>query len=164
MSDIGAMNYRKQDINLKEIIEASFAGIAKNFRDKHITVKLDFDRREEIEVFADPDRLKQLFNNLMVNSCRYTESGGETEVKVRVGSKTVVTDIMDSAPGVDETELPRLFDRLYRPDSSRNRQTGGAGLGLSICKNIVVAHNGEISAGASPLGGLRVTVELPLES
>ena len=164
MSDIGAMNYRKQDINLKEIIEASFAGIAKNFRDKHITVKLDFDRREDIEVFADPDRLKQLFNNLMVNSCRYTESGGETEVKVRVGSKTVVTDIMDSAPGVDETELPRLFDRLYRPDSSRNRQTGGAGLGLSICKNIVVAHNGEISAGASPLGGLRVTVELPLES
>ena len=164
MSDIGAMNYRKQGINLREIIEASFAGIAKNFRDKHINVKLDFDRREQIEVFADPDRLKQLFINLMVNSCRYTENGGEMEVKVRVRSKTVVTDIMDSAPGVDETELPRLFDRLYRPDSSRNRQTGGAGLGLSICKNIVTAHDGEISAGASPLGGLRITVELPLES
>ena len=164
MSDIGAMNYHKQNVNLKEIIEVSYEGIAKNFRDKHIRVTLDFNHHENFEVFADPDRLNQLFTNLMVNSCRYTDSGGEMEVKVRAGNKTVVTDIMDSAPGVDETELPRLFERLYRPDSSRNRQTGGAGLGLSICKNIVAAHDGKITAGASPLSGLRITVELPLES
>ena len=163
MSDIGAMNYHKQDIDLKEIIESSFGGITKNFQDKHIDVYMDFSGREEIGLFADPDRLTQLFTNLMVNSCRYTDSGGKMQIKVLVGAKSVVVDIMDSAPGVDESELPRLFDRLYRPDSSRNRQTGGAGLGLSICKNIVAAHDGTISAGISPLGGLRITVELPLE-
>jgi len=163
MSDIGAMNYRKQDVDLKEIIESSYGGIANNFQNKHIGVQMDFSGREEIGVFADPDRLTQLFTNLMVNSCRYTDSGGEMQIKVLVGAKSVVVDIIDSAPGVDEVELPRLFDRLYRPDSSRNRQTGGAGLGLSICKNIVAAHNGEISAGISSLGGLRITVELPFE-
>jgi two-component system sensor histidine kinase BaeS len=164
MSDIGALNYRKQIINLKQIIEASYGGVAKNFQDKHIAVELDFNRGEDFTVFADPDRLKQLFTNLLVNSCRYTDRGGELQIKVAAGTKTVMVNLMDSAPGVDAAELPRLFERLYRPDSSRNRQTGGAGLGLSICKNIVSAHDGTISAAASPLGGLWILVELPLES
>ena len=164
MSDIGAMNYRKQSVDLKEIIESSFTGIEKNFEEKHITVEFDFGGREDIQVFADPDRLKQMFTNLLVNSYRYTDSGGKMKVNVSTGNKMVVVEIMDSAPGVDEDELPRLFERLYRPDASRNRRTGGAGLGLSICRNIVAAHDGRIYAGVSPLGGLKITVELPLES
>lgn len=164
MSDIGAMNYRKQSMDLKDIIEVSFAGVAKNFEEKKITVEFDFGGREDIEVFADPDRLKQMFTNLLVNSYRYTDPGGKLSIGVSTGSKMVVVDLADSAPGVDEAELPRLFERLYRPDASRNRRSGGAGLGLSICKNIVTAHDGEIYAGVSPLGGLMITVELPLGS
>lgn len=68
---------------------------------------------------------------------------------------------MDSAPGVPHSELKLLFERLYRVESSRNRLTGGAGLGLAICRNIVEAHGGNITAKPSPLGGLWIRTELP---
>ena len=77
-------------------------------------------------------------------------------------ARTVIIDFQDSAPGVDEADRERLFERLFRVESSRNRATGGAGLGLAICRNIVEAHLGKISDQSSPLGGLWIQVELPL--
>ncbi len=71
-------------------------------------------------------------------------------------------DFQDSSPGVPEQELPKLFDRLYRVESSRSRARGGAGLGLAISRNIVTAHDGEISASTSPFGGLWIHIELPI--
>ena len=76
----------------------------------------------------------------------------------------MLIDIRDSAPAVPEQDLNKLFDRFYRVESSRNRNYGGAGLGLSICNNIVSAHNGIISAQASDLGGLTIHIELPITS
>ena len=70
----------------------------------------------------------------------------------------------DSPPDVPDTALPRLFERLYRVESSRNRATGGAGIGLSICHNIVTAHDGSISAHHAALGGLEIRVRLPLNT
>jgi len=67
----------------------------------------------------------------------------------------------DSAPGVSEDVLPRLFERFFRGEGSRNRATGGSGLGLAICRNIVEAHGGTIAAKASPLGGLWIITTLP---
>ena len=69
--------------------------------------------------------------------------------------------VSDSAPSVPEAELSRLFDRLYRVDASRNRETGGVGLGLAIARNIVLAHQGNIAASPSPLGGVCVALALP---
>ena len=77
-------------------------------------------------------------------------------------AESVTIDFQDSAPGVRGADRERLFERLFRVDSSRNRATGGAGLGLAICRNIVEAHQGKISAQSSPLGGLWIQVELPL--
>jgi two-component system sensor histidine kinase BaeS len=71
-------------------------------------------------------------------------------------------DVEDSAPGVPPEALPRIFERLYRVDRSRNRARGGAGLGLAVCRSIAAAHGGEISADASPLGGLCIRLRLPL--
>lgn len=68
----------------------------------------------------------------------------------------------DSAPGVAADELPRLFERLFRTEGSRSRALGGSGLGLSICRATIEAHGGEIDASASPLGGVRITLWLPL--
>jgi two-component system sensor histidine kinase BaeS len=68
---------------------------------------------------------------------------------------------MDSGPGVPAEQLPRLFERFFRGEASRNRKSGGAGLGLSICQRIVEAHEGRIEAKASPLGGLWLRVEIP---
>ncbi len=140
------------------------------FAARHIAV----DRRavDRIDSFAQPviegdaHRLHQVFMNLLENALAYTDEGGELRIDVTVdgawtGNRlTLVFD--DSAPGVPEAELPRLFDRLFRGESSRSREHGGSGLGLSICRATIEAHGGTIDASASPLGGLRLTITLPL--
>jgi two-component system sensor histidine kinase BaeS len=113
-------------------------------------------------VLADPDRLRQLFANLLENSLRYTDAGGRVRVTQSLDGGRVRVTLEDSAPGVPDDALPRLFDRLYRVDPSRSRETGAAGLGLAICAGIVKAHDGTIAAWHSPLGGVAIDLELPL--
>ncbi|MDA7418821.1 ATP-binding protein [Xenophilus arseniciresistens] len=117
---------------------------------------------------GDSRRLHQAFMNLLENTLRYTHAGGrlriEAHVEGSIGSaQRLVLDFDDSAPGVAPDELPRLFERLFRGESSRNRDSGGSGLGLSICRAIVEAHGGVIDAADSPLGGLRIRLTLPLK-
>jgi two-component system sensor histidine kinase BaeS len=115
-----------------------------------------------ITAFADPERLHQLFSILLDNSLKYTEAGGRLDIRLESDRGLAKIHFIDSAPGVPEAEIDRLFDRLYRVESSRSRATGGAGLGLAICRNIVEAHEGTVTAKPSPLGGLWVTVRLPV--
>jgi two-component system sensor histidine kinase BaeS len=112
--------------------------------------------------WADPDRLRQVFANLLENAIRYTDAGGRISVTEAHTQAAILLKVEDTAPGVPECKLPRLFERFFRVDGSRSRQTGGSGLGLAICRAIVEAHAGTISAASSPLGGLAVTVALPL--
>ena len=111
---------------------------------------------------ADPDRLRQVFANLVENAIRYTDPGGTILVSETHTPAAIVLTVQDTAPGVPESKLPRLFERFFRVDGSRSRQTGGSGLGLAICRAIVEAHAGTISASPSALGGLAVTVSLPV--
>ena len=117
--------------------------------------------RNTCSLFADGARLKQLFSNLLKNTLRYTNSPGHLIVEVSANTEELILTFKDSAPGVSEQELGRLFERLYRVEESRNRATGGAGLGLSICQNIVTAHEGSIFAKSCELGGIWITVVLP---
>jgi two-component system sensor histidine kinase BaeS len=117
-----------------------------------------------IKLYADPDRLAQLFQNLLNNSANYTDSGGHLEIVVSKKANTLLIDMSDSAPGVPDQELVNLFDPFYRVESSRSRNLGGAGLGLAICSNIIAAHGGIISAQTSTLGGLAIHIELPIQS
>jgi two-component system sensor histidine kinase BaeS len=112
-------------------------------------------------VNGDSMRLVQLFSNLLENSYRYTNDNGICRVTLLEETDYFIIHIDDSAPSVDEEELPLLFERFHRVDKSRHRQSGGAGLGLAICHNIVKAHNGYIYAQTCELGGVRIVVELP---
>jgi two-component system sensor histidine kinase BaeS len=111
---------------------------------------------------ADPRRLQQLLENLLENSLRYTDAGGQLVITLKPLAEELTLNLEDTAPGVSPQDLPRLFERLFRVDSARTRRSGGAGLGLSICQNIVQAHGGTINATASELGGLHTIVRLPL--
>ncbi|MBV7429199.1 MULTISPECIES: ATP-binding protein [unclassified Acidovorax] len=118
-------------------------------------------------VRGDAQQLHQVFMNLLENSLRYTDAGGQLrvtagETRATDGAPLLRVQLDDSAPGVPAHELPRIFERLYRAETSRNRDHGGSGLGLAICRAIVLAHGGTLAAEASPLGGLRVTLQLPL--
>ena len=95
---------------------------------------------------------------------RYTDAGGELRVALahEPAAAQLLLTVEDSAPGVAPELLPRLFERFFRVESSRGRAGGGSGLGLSICRSLVEAHGGRIQAEASPLGGLKIRVVLPL--
>lgn len=118
-------------------------------------------------VRGDAQQLHQVFLNLLENSLRYTDAGGLLRLSARLlppadGAAQLQVQLDDSAPGVPAHELPRIFDRLYRAETSRNRDHGGSGLGLAICRAIVLAHGGTLTADTSLLGGLRITLQLPL--
>jgi two-component system, OmpR family, sensor histidine kinase BaeS len=160
--DIGALTYRKSVIDLRELLEDTLDSFDAEFGQKGIALKTELTTGAEFPVFADPGRLQQLFGNLLDNSLKYTDPGGELSVRLERRGDRAVLEFADSAPGVAPEEFEKLFDRLYRVESSRNRALGGAGLGLTICKNIVEAHEGTIGALPSPKGGVLITIELPL--
>ena len=162
LSDIGALTYRKENLDVVEVLEDSVESYRAEFARKGIVLTADIPGAGEAVVFADRERLTQLFANLFENSLRYTDAGGTLAVGLSLGEGHVVIELQDSAPGVAEKELGRLFERLYRVEGSRSRTTGGAGLGLAICKNIVEAHEGNISAHQSPLGGVLIRITFPV--
>jgi two-component system sensor histidine kinase BaeS len=162
LSDIGALTYRKEDIDLAEILKDSIESYKAEFARKHIRLNTDIQKRLDVTVFADKERLHQLFSNLLDNSLKYTDREGELSIRLAYRDDQALIDFQDSSPGVSPDELERLFDRLYRSEHSRKRTSGGAGLGLAICKNIAEAHDGTITAYPSTLGGVMITVTIPV--
>lgn len=162
LSDLGALDYRRCDLDLRTACVQALTAI----RDGRMASGLVLDDSgvagDPLMVHADPDRLRQLFNNVVSNSLRYTDVPGRVEIVCRSQDGEAILEVSDSAPGIPEELLPRLFERLFRMESSRNRASGGAGLGLAICKNIAEAHEGSIHAAPSHLGGIKVTIRFPL--
>ncbi len=159
MSDVGAQTYRKNEVPVSEVIQQAVSIISPEFSANNISVQ--YETADNCIVFGDEERLRQLFGNLLDNSLKYTDPGGKLRINVLKDGGSVIIDVQDSAPGVAEAVLEKLFERLYRVESSRSRATGGAGLGLAICRNIVEAHEGTITAKPSPLGGVWIQVGLP---
>jgi two-component system sensor histidine kinase BaeS len=162
LSDLGALTYHKEEIDLAGVLKDAIETHRPEFDRKGISLREDIEHSLRYTVFADMERLYQLFGNLLDNSLKYTDEGGELLISLSCLENRAVIEFQDSAPGVAGEELDRLFDRLYRVEASRSRSSGGAGLGLAICKNIVEAHEGDISAHQSPLGGVVIRVALPL--
>jgi two-component system, OmpR family, sensor histidine kinase BaeS len=161
MSDLGALTYRKEELDLVELLADTLTLYRQEFSRKNIALTETFPGDGKLMVFGDPERLRQLFTNLCDNALKYTDEAGRLVIRMTCHDNLTMVDIEDTAPGVAESELENLFERLYRVETSRNRTTGGAGLGLAICRNIVEAHGGNITAQPSPLGGIWIRVALP---
>lgn len=161
LSDVGALSYRLEPLDLVELtrqVVASHEGAM-----QRLGLELSVDAPEHpVMALGDSTRLRQLLDNLLTNSGRYTDAPGQVRVTVKSEGGKACLSVIDSAPSAPEAELSRLFDRFFRLDASRNRETGGAGLGLAIVRNIVQAHQGTIEARQSSLGGVQMDVELPL--
>ncbi len=112
-------------------------------------------------VLGDPDRLQQVVANLLDNASRHMSGGGTVTIELGRDETYALLSVLDEGPGIDEDALPHVFDRFYRAQTSRDRSTGGAGLGLAIVRAIVDRHAGEITAVNRPEGGTRFTVRLP---
>lgn len=159
LSDRGALEYRLRKMDLAGVIRDAVELHRHALSESGIALELA--PLPALPMLGDAARLGQLFNNLLSNCARYTDSPGQVRVQAARSGKGLRIIVEDSAPGVPDEALPRLFERLYRVESARSSETGGSGLGLSIARSIVEAHGGHIRAAHSPLGGIRMTIELP---
>jgi two-component system sensor histidine kinase BaeS len=162
LSDAGAMTYKKRATDVLDVLRATVESFQGRFAQSGLALELAVPAQLAAICHVDPDRIRQLFSNLLENAARYTDAGGKLVVKGALENRMLTLRFEDTKPGVPDPMLPQLFERFFRVDQSRSRSTGGAGLGLAISRNIVEAHQGRIAASASALGGVCITVTLPL--
>ncbi|SHG92485.1 ATP-binding protein [Ferrimonas marina] len=160
LSDVGGLRYQFAPLDLAELVKQRIASFDEAAKQAGVAIALTLP--ESVPLHGDATRLQQLVDNLISNSLAYTDPPGRLQVSLSVRSKQAVLVFADSSPGATEDECQQLFEPLYRLEPSRSRRAGGAGLGLAICHNIVVAHRGWIRAEPASLGGLAISVSLPI--
>ncbi|MFT7009906.1 MAG: two-component system sensor histidine kinase BaeS [Colwellia sp.] len=162
-SDTASLTYNNLDVDVTQVLQQSVESYKARFEEHNLSLNCQaLKNAASYLVSGDKDRLQQLFSNLFENNCRYTDQGGQVSIEINKRDSELEIVFQDSAPGVLPEEQRKLFERFYRVEKSRNRNFGGSGLGLSLCKQIVGVHDGDISLHDSPLGGLAVKVTLPL--
>ena len=143
--EAGALHLVKENFDLVLLLKSVFELLEMKFEKRNITLTLDKEYPEKIMVFADRERIQQVLTNLIVNSIKYGKQDGTTEVRIEnlIRNKIIVR-VTDNGEGIDRQYLTRIFERFYRIDKSGSRKEGGSGLGLSIVKHIVEAHDEKI--------------------
>lgn len=164
-TDVGGLTYKKEPLNPIQILLQVAESFSAKFKQKELSVDCTqiaaLISDEKCNVLADRDRLRQLFVNLFENAYRYTNAQGYIQINANIIEQNINIQMQDSAPGVPLTIQGHLFERFYRVEPSRNRDSGGSGLGLALCKQIVDAHQGTITTSDSSLGGLSINITLP---
>ncbi len=161
ISEAGTLHYQKEACELGPLVLRSCELLAPEFEELEIKMEIDTTAISGYRIMADPKRIRQVIDNVLQNSVKYTDPQGRLQITCESEQGWLWVHFQDSKPGVGDLDLERLFDRLYRVEKSRNRATGGAGLGLAICKTIIEGHEGQLLARHSPLGGLWISLGLP---
>jgi len=148
----------KTTFDISELIRRIICNFEPEF--KNSGIEIAFEGKAE-EIFADRDKMSQVIINLVSNALKYTQAGGMVKISAKSEEGVVEIRVKDTGQGIPEEDLPFVFERLYRADKSRNRLTGGAGIGLTIAKTIVEAHNGHIEVYSKINEGTEFLITLP---
>ena len=157
--EIDALKMKFEIFDIVEMASDSIASMELRAKDKKIKLSIQ-NEIEDIYVYADKKRIAQVLTNLLNNSITYGEENGETTISMIVIDDLVTIEVSDNGIGIDQEHLPRLFERFYRVEKSRNRHKGGTGLGLAIVKHIIDSHNQKISVKSSIGSGSQFTFSL----
>ncbi|MES2016991.1 MAG: ATP-binding protein [Pseudomonadota bacterium] len=161
-TDAGAHTFHFEAVNMADLVDEACSAFAASFLAHGLTLSQENQATVPVMVMADRQRMSQVLANLLGNTIRYTDTGGQARITLSLdaaGACRIRVD--DSAPGVPDSALPRMFERFFRVDESRSRAGGGSGLGLAICQATVQAHGGAMTAAHSALGGVCVEMILP---
>lgn len=154
------MKLHNQTIDLKVIIQKSIHNLSPLAQEKHISISNH--SSDDCFIKGDIHLLERAMNNLLDNAVRYTPAYGEIIVQCHKADNKIGFTIHDTGPGFSLEELQRIFEPLYRGETSRNRSTGGSGLGLTISQKIIRLHGGELSADNHSEGGALLTGWIPV--
>jgi two-component system sensor histidine kinase VicK len=159
--DYGKMDWHFEPCPLADVLKNTYDAMRMEARKKGHDVTLEFVSMLP-DIVADRARIEQVIVNVLSNAIKYTPDGGRIEMAAGAAGDGVWVSVKDNGIGVPPEDMPRLFERFYRVDRARSRQSGGTGLGLSIAREIVDAHGGEIQIDSTLGEGTCVTVRLPL--
>ena len=156
------IEYRRSEVEVNDFISRCMGNLALDLETRHI----DFLYRNDVEkgtfLFIDEEKVKRVFYNIVGNARKYIDKdAGMIYIRVEGGEHVIWIHIQDNGTGIEESELPFIFDRFYRTDSSRNSKTGGTGLGLAIAKKVIEDHGGEIYAESEKGKGTKISFSLP---
>ncbi|WP_096153014.1 MULTISPECIES: two-component system histidine kinase PnpS [Bacillus] len=149
-----------QVLDIHELLEEVIVMLSGKAKNKEINLNLVKKDSPPLFIKADSARLKQIFINLVNNALAYTSINGTVSVKVTEDRENIVVEVSDTGIGISEEELPRIFERFYRVDKARSRNSGGTGLGLAIVKHLVEAHHGQVSVRSKVNEGTTFVVKL----
>ena len=147
-------------VDFAHVVRQACDAVAARARDAGLS--LDVDAEGPVRVLGDPEALRRLVDNLVVNAVTYTPAGGAVRVGLAADEGRAVLTVADTGIGIGPEHLARIFERFYRVDKARSRGKGGTGLGLSIVKHAVNLHGGEIAVESRPGAGSTFTVSIPL--
>ncbi|SHE68329.1 two-component system, OmpR family, phosphate regulon sensor histidine kinase PhoR [Arenibacter palladensis] len=143
--EVGDLNLKIEEFDILELVRNVFELLEMKAAKKNITLTFDMDYTKPIYVKADKEKIQQVITNLVVNSIKYGQQNGTTEVSIENLIKNkVIIRVTDNGEGISKQHLGRIFERFYRVDKSGSRAEGGSGLGLAIVKHIIEAHNEKI--------------------
>lgn len=142
----GVVKMEKQDFNVVQLVQEVFEQLEQKADSRQIKLHLiDIDPSEKVMLHADPNRIRQVFINLVDNAIKYGRTGGNIWVSFTEGRKRYTITVKDDGTGIAQEHINRIFERFYRIDKSRSRDSGGSGLGLAISKHIIEAHRSFIA-------------------
>ncbi|WP_077214212.1 two-component system histidine kinase PnpS [Bacillus dakarensis] len=147
------------DINLVQLLQEVLPILKGKAAEKNIELVFET-TNQNMELEGDLYRLKQVFINLITNAITYTPNEGKVTISIDEDSSYIITTIKDTGIGISKEELPRIFERFYRIDKARSRNSGGTGLGLAIVKHLVEAHNGQIIVASEVGKGTTFEIKL----
>ena len=159
-SDKNTQKIEKESFYINELIDE----IIKETKLIDLFHEIKSDENEQASIYADKKLLKQALRIFVDNSIKYTPSGGNIVLNSYIKKKNVMLEIIDTGIGIPKKDLPYIFNRFYRCDKSRTKESGGTGLGLSIAKWIIGKHNGSIIVESRPEMGTKITIGLPLKN
>lgn len=158
LAESGMLSLNISDFDLNNKISE----IINNFklRSKSKNINIINNINSDITINYDPQRFTQIVTNILNNSILATDDGGQISFNSSIDKKNLILEIVDNGTGIPKDELPYIFDRFYRTDKSRNRQSGGSGLGLSIVKYLIESHNGTIKINSELSKGTEVLISI----
>jgi two-component system OmpR family sensor kinase/two-component system sensor histidine kinase BaeS len=161
LAESGQLHLEKIPVNIQTLISESLQAIEPLSAEKNIQMENEPIQLSEINV--DPFRIRQALFNLLSNALRHTPHGGKISIATIIHKKEIIISIQDTGDGLTPDELASVFNRFYRTDRSRTRETGGTGLGLSIVKALITAHGGTVNAQSNGKGlGSTFSFSIPL--
>ena len=165
MIESGNLNLNLVEGDIVKIIEISTKDFYPRAKNSGVKINLELQNiSEKKKIYFDDTRMRQIIANLIENAFSYNSENNEITIRSKISDNYYVIKIIDQGEGIPEKEVNKIFNEFYRVDKSRSKKTGGVGLGLSIVKSLIEAHNGEISVNSKINSGTTFTIKLPIIS